>query len=56
MTDNECVEIEIELGDETIEVIHKHMRLSGLEFSDALGEMLEMSIDAIDARAKKTQE
>ena len=47
---SDCVEIELELGDKEIEAVQRHMERSGLDFNDAIIELLEMGIDEYEAK------
>ena len=41
---SDCVDVELELSNRTIELIKQHSERSGLPFNDALVELLEMAM------------
>jgi hypothetical protein len=48
MSEEQCVDIEIDITDEAIAIIEDFMVKTGLSFNDALGDILEMYLDEIE--------
>jgi len=42
---SDCIDIELELEEDTIAIINRHAERSGLPFNDALIELLEMVME-----------
>lgn len=49
---DKCIEITLDLDDDTMAVIQQHMLISGLPLNDAIIEILEMEMDTF--REKKS--